>query len=222
MLDEAAALNETSYGITITYLIAILIVFLVLIAQFESATSALVVIVTVPFGVCAAIFALALTDTSINIYSQIGVLMLIGIMAKNAILMVEFADQLRERGSSVVEAAREASITRFRPIVMTMVSTVLAGLPLILGTGLGQEARAAIGWVVFGCLAHDQGACRDSQFRRSSPTWHVIRGRPALAGRDISRGAGARSAVAQRRKLRLARAQRKGGARYRPLREAPE
>ena len=136
----------------ITYLVALLIVFLVLVAQFESMTSALVVLLTVPFGICAAIFALALTGTSINIYSQIGVLMLIGIMAKNAILMVEFADQLRESGKSVRDAIREASSVRLRPIAMTMISTVMAGLPLILGSGPGQEARAAIGWVVFGGL----------------------------------------------------------------------
>lgn len=151
-LDEAAALNETSHGVAITYLVALLIVFLVLVAQFESVSSALVVLLTVPFGICAAIFALALTGTSINIYSQIGVLMLIGIMAKNSILMVEFADQLRETGEKVIDAARQASIVRLRPITMTMVSTVLAGLPLILGGGPGIEARAAIGWVVFGGL----------------------------------------------------------------------
>ncbi|MEM1199486.1 MAG: efflux RND transporter permease subunit [Pseudomonadota bacterium] len=151
-LDEAAALNETSYGVLITYLIALVIVFLVLVAQFESITSALVVLLTVPFGVCAAIFALTFTGISINIYSQIGILMLIGIMAKNAILMVEFADQLREQGRGVAEAVREASIVRLRPIAMTMFSTVLAGLPLILGSGAGAEARGAIGWVVFGGL----------------------------------------------------------------------
>lgn len=151
-LDEAAALDETSYGVGITYVVALLIVFLVLVAQFENIASALVVLLTVPFGICAAIFALALTGTSINIYSQIGVLMLIGIMAKNAILMVEFADQLRERGVGVYEAAREASIVRLRPIMMTMLSTVLAGLPLIIGSGAGAEARAAIGWVIFGGL----------------------------------------------------------------------
>ncbi len=151
-LDEASALNETSHGVTITYLVALLIVFLVLVAQFESLSSALVIMLTVPFGICAAIFALALTGTTINIYSQIGILMLIGIMAKNAILMVEFADQLREEGHSVFDAVREASIVRFRPIAMTMMSTVLAGLPLILGGGPGVEARAAIGWVVFGGL----------------------------------------------------------------------
>jgi multidrug efflux pump subunit AcrB len=78
--------------------------------------------------------------------------MLIGIMAKNAILMVEFADQLREEGQSVFDATRNAAIIRLRPIVMTMVSTVLAGLPLIFGSGPGSEARASIGWVVFGGL----------------------------------------------------------------------
>ena len=95
---------------------------------------------------------MAMTGTTINIYSQIGVLMLIGIMAKNAILMVEFADQLREEGQSVFDATRNAAIIRVRPIVMTMVSTVLAGLPLIFGSGPGSEARASIGWVIFGGL----------------------------------------------------------------------
>lgn len=151
-LGEAKALNETSNDLLITLMFALLVVFLVLIAQFESITSATVVMVTVPLGICAAIFALALTGTTLNIYSQIGVLMLIGIMAKNAILMVEFADQLREEGQSAIEAARTASLIRFRPIMMTMFSTVLAGLPLILGVGPGAESRTAIGWVIFGGL----------------------------------------------------------------------
>ena len=151
-LDEAAALNETSSGVAVTYVVALLIVFLVLMAQFESISSALVVMLTVPIGICAAVFALAMTGTTINIYSQIGILMLIGIMAKNAILLVEFADQLREEGANVREAIREAAVVRLRPIAMTMFSTVLAGLPLILGSGPGVESRAAIGWVVFGGL----------------------------------------------------------------------
>jgi len=151
-LGEAKTLNETSHDLLITYLIAFLVVFLVLVAQFECAASAMVVMITVPFGICAAIFALYMTGTSINIYSQIGVLMLTGIMAKNAILMVEFANQLRESGASPMEAAREASLVRLRPIMMTMISTVFAGLPLILGSGPGSEARVAIGWVIFGGL----------------------------------------------------------------------
>ncbi|MEO3414544.1 efflux RND transporter permease subunit [Roseovarius sp. CAU 1744] len=152
LLGEAAALDETSNALAVTYVIALVVVFLVLVAQFESVTSAAVVMVTVPFGVCAAIYALWLTGTTINIYSQIGVLMLIGIMAKNGILLVEFADQLRDRGADVADAAFEAARTRLRPIAMTLASTVLAGLPLILGSGPGAEARASIGWVVFGGL----------------------------------------------------------------------
>ena len=78
--------------------------------------------------------------------------MLVGLMAKNGILVVEFADQLRDRGHSVMDAVREAAITRLRPVMMTMLSTVLGALPLILSTGPGAEARSAIGWVVFGGL----------------------------------------------------------------------
>ena len=100
-LGEAATLEETSTELAITFAIALLVVFLVLVAQFESLTSAGVVMLTVPFGMAAAVFALCLTGTTINIYSQIGILVLIGIMAKNGILMVEFADQLRDRGRSV-------------------------------------------------------------------------------------------------------------------------
>jgi hydrophobe/amphiphile efflux-1 (HAE1) family protein len=151
-LGEAASLDETSSALMVTYIIALLVVFLVLLAQFESLTSALVVMMTVPFGVSAAIYAMLFTGTTVNIYSQIGVLMLIGVMAKNGILLVEFADQLRDRGASVLDAAFEAAKTRLRPICMTLICTVLSGLPLVLGSGPGAEARAAIGWVIVGGL----------------------------------------------------------------------
>ena len=151
-LGEAQTLEETSREIAITFAIALLVVFLVLVAQFESLASAAVIMVTVPFGMAAAVFALYLTGTTINIYSQIGVLVLVGIMAKNGILLVEFADQLRDRGASVLEAAREAASVRLRPIAMTMISTIFAGLPLILSAGPGSESRTAIGWVIFGGL----------------------------------------------------------------------
>jgi len=151
-LGDAAALGETSNDVQITFLIAVLVVLLVLAAQFESFMSALVVVLTVPFGLAAAIYALSLSGTSINIYSQIGLVMLVGLMAKNGILVVEFADQLRDAGKSVREAVHDAAMVRLRPIMMTMISTVLGGLPLVLGSGAGAEARAAIGWVVFGGL----------------------------------------------------------------------
>ena len=152
LLGEAEALEETSREVALTYAIALIVVFLVLTAQFESFMSAAVIMTTVPFGLAAAVLAMYLTGTSINIYSQIGLVMLIGIMAKNGILVVEFAEQLRDRGLAVAEAIETAARVRLRPIVMTMISTVLSGLPLILGGGPGAEGRAAIGWVVFGGL----------------------------------------------------------------------
>ena len=152
LLGEAEELDESEREVMITYAIAIVVVFLVLVAQFESVTSAAIVMLTVPFGIAAALYALLLTGTSINVYSQIGLVMMIGLMAKNGILVVEFADQLRDRGFSVRDAVERAAVVRLRPIVMTMVSTVLGGLPLILSSGPGAEARMAIGWVVFGGL----------------------------------------------------------------------
>ena len=151
-LGEAATLEQTSREVAFTYVVAILVIFLVLAAQFEGFTSALVVTLIVPFGVAAAVFALLLTGTSLNIYSQIGLVLLIGLMAKNSVLVVEFADQLRDRGRTVREAIEKGAERRFRPVMMTLVSTILGGLPLILGTGAGAEARHAIGWVVFGGL----------------------------------------------------------------------
>lgn len=151
-LGEALTFEETSNEVAMTYLFAFIIVLLVLAAQFESLNSAIIVMITVPFGIAAAIFALYLTGTSINIYSQIGLVMLIGLIAKNAILLVEFADQLRDRGMQVNDAIVEAAAVRLRPIMMTLMSTILGGLPLILSTGAGAEARNSIGWVVFGGL----------------------------------------------------------------------
>ncbi|QDP02208.1 efflux RND transporter permease subunit [Thalassotalea sp. PS06] len=152
LLGEAKTYQETDQQVSMTYVVAFLIVLLVLAAQFESALSALVVMLTVPFGIAAAIFAVWLTGTTINIYSQIGLVMLIGLLAKNSILLVEFADQLRDRGVAIETAIVEAGKVRLRPIMMTLLSTVLGGLPLILSSGAGAEARNAIGWVVFGGL----------------------------------------------------------------------
>ncbi|MCF4007878.1 efflux RND transporter permease subunit [Rheinheimera sp. UJ63] len=151
-LGEAQTFEETAREVTMTYVLAFVIVLLVLAAQFESVNSAVVVMATVPFGIAAALFALFLTGTSINIYSQIGLVMLIGLLAKNAILLVEFADQLRDQGLEVRQAVERAASIRLRPITMTLLSTLLGALPLILSTGAGAEARNAIGWVVFGGL----------------------------------------------------------------------
>lgn len=151
-LAEAATLNETSSGLLLTFGFAIVIVFLVLAAQFESFLSSLIIMFTVPFGLASAVFALYFSGTSLNIYSQIGLVLLVGIMAKNGILIVEFANQLRDEGMSVKEAALQAAIRRLRPVTMTLFSTVLGGVPLVLASGAGAEARTALGWVIVGGL----------------------------------------------------------------------
>jgi hydrophobe/amphiphile efflux-1 (HAE1) family protein len=149
---EAARLGESQRDSFYAYGLALLIVFLVLVAQFESLTSSLVIMTIVPFGLAAAIFALFITGNSLNVYSQVGLVMLIGLIAKNGILLVEFADQRRDAGASVRDAIEDAANIRLRPIAMTLISTVLGALPLILSSGPGSEAREAVGWVVFGGL----------------------------------------------------------------------
>jgi multidrug efflux pump subunit AcrB len=152
LLGEARTLSETSQSTTFVFAIALLIVFLVLAAQFESMISALVILFTVPFGLAAAAIAIQLTGGTINVYSQIGLLLLVGVMAKNGILIVEFANQLRDEGADVDTAIRKAAVTRLRPVMMTMTSTVLGALPLVLASGAGAEARLALGWVIIGGL----------------------------------------------------------------------
>ncbi len=152
LMGEAATLEETSREVLFTYALALAVIFLVLAAQFEGFTSAVVVTLIVPFGVASALLALWLTGTSLNIYSQIGLVLLIGLMAKNSVLLVEFADQLRDEGLGLRDAIEQGASVRLRPVAMTMVSTILGGLPLILSSGAGAEARSSIGWVVFGGL----------------------------------------------------------------------
>ncbi len=143
---------ETSGGVAVTFALALLIVFLVLAAQFESFIHPLIIMLSVPLAVTGALLSLWLTGNSLNIYSEIGIILLIGLMAKNGILIVEFANQLRDEGRSVREAVLEGSVLRFRPIVMTVVSTILGAVPLAIATGAGAESRSAIGIVVIGGL----------------------------------------------------------------------
>ncbi|WP_375211136.1 efflux RND transporter permease subunit, partial [Hyphococcus sp.] len=152
LLGEARILEESNQATFVVFGFAAIIVFLVLAAQFESFVSSIIIMVTVPFGLAAAIYAILLTGGSINYFSQIGLVLLIGIMAKNGILIVEFANQLRDRGESIRDAIEHAAMTRLRPVLMTAMSTLLASLPLIFGSGAGSEARAALGWVIFGGL----------------------------------------------------------------------
>lgn len=149
---ETATLGETSNGLLMTFGFAVLVVLLVLAAQFESFVSALIVMATVPLGLGCAFVVMVLSGVSLNVYSQIGLVLLVGIIAKNGILVVEFANQLRDHGASVREAIEEACHIRLRPVMMTMAATILAGVPLLISHGAGAEARAALGWVIVGGL----------------------------------------------------------------------
>lgn len=146
---QSRELQESSSSVLVTFSLALLVVFLVLAAQFESFIHPLIIMLTVPLAVVGALLGLELSGGSLNIYSQIGIVMMVGLAAKNGILIVEFANQLRDAGASVEEAIKEAARLRLRPIVMTSISTVIGVLPLILGGGAGAESRMAIGVVVF-------------------------------------------------------------------------
>ncbi|MES9865078.1 MAG: efflux RND transporter permease subunit [Candidatus Thiodiazotropha sp. LLP2] len=128
--------------------LGVVVVYLVLAAQFESWVHPLVIMLTVPLAMAGALLGLYLTDQSLNIYSQIGLIMLVGLAAKNGILIVEFANQLRDRGRSFSEALYEAAEVRFRPILMTGITTAAGSLPLLLSTGAGSETRLVIGTVI--------------------------------------------------------------------------
>ncbi|AJC80213.1 acriflavin resistance protein [Rhizobium etli bv. phaseoli str. IE4803] len=151
-LAEAATLEENSNGMALTFGFAIVIIFLVLAAQFESVLSSLIIMSTVPLGLACAVFALVITGSSLNIYSQIGLVLLVGVMAKNGILIVEFANQLRDRGEDVRSSIEKACALRLRPVMMTMIATILGGVPLVFAHGAGAEARVALGWVIVGGL----------------------------------------------------------------------
>ena len=131
-----------------TFGMALLVVFLVLAAQFESFVHPLVIMLTVPLAVLGALIGLAATGNTINLFSQIGIVMLIGLAAKNGILIVEFANQRRDEGLPIREAILDAAATRLRPILMTSVAMVTGAMPLMLATGAGSASRSAIGVVV--------------------------------------------------------------------------
>lgn len=151
-LGEAATLEENSSGMLLTFGFAIAIIFLVLAAQFESVLSSIIIMSTVPLGLACAVIALLVTGSSLNVYSQIGLVLLVGVMAKNGILIVEFANHLRDQGATVREAIEKATSIRLRPVMMTMIATILGGVPLVLAQGAGAEARIALGWVIVGGL----------------------------------------------------------------------
>jgi multidrug efflux pump len=141
--------TRTGQQLYFTFLLALAVVYLVLAAQFESFVHPIIIMVTVPLALLGAVFGLKLFGLTINIFSQIAVIMLIGIAAKNGVLIVEFANQLRDRGLAFIDAVVQAAVTRLRPVLMTSLCTAFGALPLMLATGAGAEQRRPIGIVVF-------------------------------------------------------------------------
>jgi multidrug efflux pump len=150
---QSREFRDSQATILFVFILALLFIYLVLSAQFESFVFPWVILVTVPLALAGALATIYLTQGSLNVYSQIGLVALIGLITKNGILIVEFANQLREQGRSVVEATLEATALRFRPIMMTTISTVFGALPLALATGPGAESRREIGWVIVGGMS---------------------------------------------------------------------
>jgi len=135
------------------FVLALLFIYLVLAAQFESFVSPFVIMLSVPLSITGALWLLSLNDGTLNIYSQVGLITLIGLITKHGILIVEFANQLREQGRDILPAVVESATLRLRPILMTTGAMVLGALPLALATGAGAESRMQIGWVIVGGLS---------------------------------------------------------------------
>jgi multidrug efflux pump len=149
-VGEAEKFLASSSALLFAYGLAIVVVYLVLAAQFESFVHPVTILVAVALSFTGALVALLATHTTLNLFSKIGLVMLVGLVTKNSILIVEFANQLRERGLPLVEAVKQASKTRFRPILMTALATMVGILPIALGRGAGGDSRAPLGIAVLG------------------------------------------------------------------------
>ncbi|MCA1852295.1 MAG: efflux RND transporter permease subunit, partial [Beggiatoa sp.] len=145
---QSREFRESSAALYLTFGLALVFIYLVLAAQFESFIDPFVILLTVPLGVTGALGALKLSGGTLNVYSEIGLVMLIGLITKNGILIVEFANRLRARGYNAMAAVQEAAALRLRPILMTTSAMILGALPLALASGPGAESRAPIGWVI--------------------------------------------------------------------------
>jgi multidrug efflux pump len=143
---------QSSGGIYMTFVLALAFIYLVLSAQFESFSSPFIIMLSVPLSMTGALAALYFQGGTLNIYSQIGLVTLVGLITKHGILIVEFANQQAQAGKAIGEAIQTASALRLRPILMTTGSMVLGATPLALATGAGAESRQQIGWVIIGGL----------------------------------------------------------------------
>ena len=143
---------ESSSSLAFAFILALLLVFLILSAQFESFLDPLIIMLTVPLAIAGAVFSLWFFNQTLNIFSEIGIIMLIGLVTKNGILIVEFANQLQEKGLEKGEAIRQASVARLRPILMTSLATALGALPIAVSFGAASASRMGMGIVVIGGL----------------------------------------------------------------------
>jgi multidrug efflux pump len=144
--------KASSASLALTFALALVFIYLVLSAQFESFIDPFIIMLTVPLSMAGALGALWLTGGTLNVYSQIGLVTLIGLITKHGILIVEFTNQMRNTGKEVLESVIEASVLRLRPILMTTGAMVLGAIPLALASGAGAESRQQIGWVIVGGL----------------------------------------------------------------------
>jgi len=149
-LGQIKQMDESSGGILITFVFALVFIFLVLSAQFESFSDSTLILMAVPFSITGGVLALLLFDNTINMYSNIGLVTLIGLVTKNAIMLVEFTNQLRHQGLKITEAVLQSARLRLRPILMTSIATICGALPLVLAKGAGAESRNSIGLVIVG------------------------------------------------------------------------
>jgi multidrug efflux pump len=144
--------RESSNSLLFAFIFALVLIYLVLSAQFESFTDPLTIMFTVPLALFGALFTLWIFNFTLNIFSQIGIIMLIGLVTKNGILIVEFANQRKDQGMTPYEAIYGAAVARFRPILMTSLSTILGILPIALALGAGAESRVPMGVAIIGGL----------------------------------------------------------------------
>lgn len=144
--------EESASSLVFAFLLALILIYLVLAAQFESFRDPLIIMLTVPMALAGALFSLWYFNQTINIFSQIGQIMLIGLVTKNGILIVEFANQRKAQGLALLDAIQDAAVARFRPILMTSLSTILGTLPIALALGAGSESRVSMGIAVIGGL----------------------------------------------------------------------
>jgi multidrug efflux pump len=145
--------RASSGALGVVFVLALVFIFLVLAAQFESFVDPFVILLSVPLSMVGALLAMRLTGGTLNVFSQIGLVTLVGLITKHGILIVEFTNQLRRQGRATRDAVIEASTLRLRPILMTTFAMVLGALPLALSTGAGAESRQQIGWVIVGGMS---------------------------------------------------------------------